>query len=134
MLDEPLPAALEQVERDFTALMQFDVEATFGRRVASAVRNELLRERSAPRWKFALALSAALIWIHLSFGALIWIHLSFHTASVSDFPFHNSRSKMPVARSAGNFPTTHRGSSRDEAGREPEILRAGACWLPWSEP
>ncbi len=134
MLDEPPPADLEPMERDFTSLLRVTSRRLSVGAVASAVRDELLRERSAARWGFTLALAAALIWIHLSFGALIWIQLSFHTASVSDFPFHNSRSKMPAARSAGHLPTVPVRSSPNEAGREPEILRAGACWLPWSEP
>jgi len=85
MFDERLPADLERIEQELTSLMQFDVEAKFGNRIASAVRRELLRERKAARWKFALALAA---------GALVWIHLSYYAASVTDFHFRGPARSM----------------------------------------
>jgi hypothetical protein len=95
MFEEPLPADLKQIEREFGSFLQFDPEAEFSHRIAGTVRNELRRERSAARWKFTLALAGS---------ALLWMNLSFYAASITDFHFHDSRPPMPMARLADFMP------------------------------
>jgi len=125
MFDEPLPADLKQIEQDFGSFMQFDLEAEFSHRIARTVRDELRRERSAARWKFTLALAGS---------ALLWMNLSFYAAPITNFHFRDSRQTMPMARLAEDFQTVLFGLPREEAMRQPGVLRSGADSMRLSQP
>jgi hypothetical protein len=99
MFDESLPNDLTRIEEDIGPLMRFEPRTDFGERILGTMREELRRDRSAARWKFALQLAAC---------AFVWLHVSFFAASITSFHLRDDSAEMRdnplAARQQGVFP------------------------------
>jgi hypothetical protein len=89
MIEERLPANLEQVEQELRPLLQFPPPTEFSQRLLHAMRGEMRRQRTVANWRFAIAIAAA---------AFVWLHLSFFLAPATDFHFRGSCPAMLTDR------------------------------------
>jgi hypothetical protein len=121
MNDEPMPFDFEQIEHELAAALRSDPPPALGNRIASAVRGELRRKRTAERWNFALATAATF---------LIWANLSLCAVSVTDFNFRPERQAPPVERMAQEIQTLLPELTREQAYRQAALMSAGASIVP----